>query len=72
MKTVLQMQFETKGGTKSTLSLPDPKANLDKETIKAAMLTLIEKDIFRTKHGGLATPFSAKVVETSAIVYDLA
>lgn len=72
MKKVLKMQFETLGGTKSTISVPDPKADLDKETIKAAMLTLIEKDVFKTKDGGFVSPLSATVVETSEVVFDLA
>ena len=71
MKKVLRMQFETEGGSKSLVTVSDPKANLSEETIKAAMLTLIEKNIFKTKDGSLASPFNAKIVETSEVVYDL-
>ena len=72
MKTVLRMQFETFGGVKSTVSLPDPKADLDSETIKTAMLSVIEEDIFTTKNGSLHAPVNAKIVETSEVVFDLA
>ena len=71
MKKILRMQFETEGGTSSFVTVPDPKADLTEETIKAAMLTLIEKDIFKAKDGSLALPISAKIIETSQVVYDL-
>ena len=72
MNKVLKMQFENEKGSSVSLSLPDPKASLDAATIKSAMLTLIEKDIFKTKHGSLVSPVSAKIVETTETVYDLA
>lgn len=72
MNKVLRMQFENKKGSKVSLSLPDPKASLNAATIKSAMLAIIEKDIFKTKFGGLVSPVSAKVVETTEVVYDLA
>lgn len=72
MNKVLKMQFETQKGSKSTISIPDPKASLSESTIKSAMLTLIEKDIFKTKQGSLVSPVNAKVVETTEVVYDFA
>lgn len=71
MKRMLRMEFETEGGTSSFVTVPDPKADLNEATIKVAMLTLIEKNIFKAKDGSLALPISAKVVETSQVVYDL-
>lgn len=71
MKRVLKMQFETQTGSKSTVSLPDPKADLDEATIKTAMLSLIEKDIFENKDGSYVAPVNAKVVSTTEVVYDL-
>ena len=71
MKKILRMQFESEGGSKSTVTVPDPKADLTEGTIKAAMLTLIEKNIFKTKDGSLAIPVNAKIIETSEVVYDL-
>ena len=72
MKKVLKMQFETQTGSKSTVSLPDPKADLDEGTIKTAMLSLIEKNIFKNKDGSYVSPVNAKVVSTTEVVYDLA
>ena len=66
------MQFETQGGSKSTVSLPDPKADLYEGTIKTAMLSLIEKNIFENKDGRYVSPVNAKVVSTTEVVYDLA
>lgn len=72
MKKVLRMQFAANDGSKTTVTVPDPKADLNEETIKTAMNSLIEKDIFITKKGSLVSPVSAKIVETSEVVYDFA
>ena len=72
MKKVLKMQFETESGSKSTVTLADSKADLDEGTIKTAMLSLIEKNIFETKDGSYVLPVNAKIIETSEVVYDLA
>ena len=66
------MIFKTRKGSLVTLTMPDPKANLDEETIRAAMQVVIDKNIFETANGELAEPVSAKIVETSEVAYDLA
>lgn len=71
MKKELKMLFKTRDGSTTTLTMPDPKADLDKEAIKAAMLTVIEKNVFETINGELVSPVSAKVVETSEVVYEV-
>lgn len=71
MKKELKMYFKTRNGSSTSLTMPDPKADLDEEAIEAAMLTVIEKNIFETINGELVSPVSAKVVETSEVVYEL-
>lgn len=71
MKTELKLVFETAKGSLVTYSLPDPKEDITKEEIKAAMQVVIDKDIFETANGALAIPVSAKVVETSETSFDL-
>ena len=71
MKKELKLVFETKKGSLVTYSIPDPKASLTKEQIKTAMQVVVDKDIFETANGALATPVSAKVVETSETAFDL-
>lgn len=72
MKTVLRMQFEAAQGSKSTVTLPDPKANLGEEEIKTAMLSIIEKDVFENKYGSYLSPINAKIVSTTEEVFELA
>lgn len=71
MKTELKLVFETAKGSLVTYSIPDPKEGITKEEIKAAMQVVIDKDIFETSNGELATPVSARVVETSETAFDL-
>lgn len=66
------MQFENEFGTKSSLSIADPKTTLTEAQIETAMNTIIEKGVFMTKHGPLVSALSAKIVETSETVYDFA
>lgn len=72
MTKVLKMQFEGRNGSKSTVTLPDPKAGLGEEEIKTAMLSIIEKDIFENLHGSYVAPINAKIVSTTEEVFDLA
>lgn len=62
MNKVLQMLFKTDNRSSTTISIPDPEASLNKETIRSAMQTIIEKNIFDTLNEELVSPVNAKVV----------
>lgn len=72
MEKVLRMEFENEFGSKTSISIADPKASLTETQIKAAMNTIIEKGVFENKNGPLISALSAKIVETTEVAYDFA
>lgn len=63
MSKTLQLTFQTEGGSKSTISMNDPKEDLDALTLRAAMEDLVQSGVFVTKEGAYAAPYAAKYVE---------
>ena len=72
MEYILAMTFLTSTGAKSTMSISGVKADITKEQISALMDTIIEKNIFQTKSGTLASKSGANVTERKITKYELA
>ena len=63
MAQVLEMQFETSGGKKLTISVDEPRANLTALEVETGMQALIASNVFEVNGFGLATAFSARLIE---------
>lgn len=63
MTRTLQLTFTTAGGSRSTVTMADPKIDLDAPTVQAAMNDVIQSGVFLTKDGAYAAPYAAKYVE---------
>lgn len=68
MSKKLRLTFGTDGGSKSSLSVEDPKDGLDDETVRAAMETIINSEVFENKNGEKYDKIAkAAVIETNEI-----
>lgn len=68
MSKKLRLTFGTNAGSKSSLSLEDPKDSLDAETVKTAMETIISSDVFENNNGEKYEKVAkAVVIETNEI-----
>ena len=72
MEYILSMAFLTSTGAKSTMTVSGVKSTITKEEISALMDTIIEKNIFQTKSGTLASKSGANVTERKITKYELA
>lgn len=68
---VLQMIFKNSVGKEVTISVDDPKDALTETEIKAAMDTIIEKNIFKKNNYDLVSAVEAKVITKETTEYDL-
>ncbi|WP_347489223.1 DUF2922 domain-containing protein [Desulfoscipio sp. XC116] len=67
----LQMSFVNQGGTRTTISLDNPKDTLTEAEVVAAMDQIIAKNIFNTTGGDLVAKHSAQVIDrTVNVVYE--
>ena len=71
IKTKLVMTFKSSDDKKVSISVDNPREDLEEREIKEAMNTIIEKDIFSPNGGSLVQAISAKVVQTDTTDYDL-
>ena len=71
IKTRLVMTFKSSDDKKVSISVDNPREDLEESEIKEAMNTIIEKDIFSPNGGSLVAAISAKVVQTDTTDYDL-
>ena len=71
IKTRLVMTFKSSDDKKVSISVDNPREDLEEREIKEAMDTIIEKDIFSPNGGSLVQAISAKVVQTDTTDYDL-
>jgi hypothetical protein len=62
----LVLTFMSELGNKVSFNIKDPKNELKEETIKTAMNTIVEKNIFKTSHGSLTGTVSAQIVTKDA------
>ncbi|RDY27421.1 DUF2922 domain-containing protein [Romboutsia weinsteinii] len=67
----LMMTFRTTAGNKVSLSVDDPRSDLNEQEIKDAMELIITKDIFAPNGATLTEAVEAKVVRTDTTGYDL-
>ncbi|MEL7655503.1 MAG: DUF2922 domain-containing protein [Bacillota bacterium] len=64
-KKVLRLTFNTTGGKTFALSLDDPRPDLTKTEIEAAMETMIQKNIFLSASGELTSIRDIRIVGTT-------
>ena len=67
----LVMTFKNTLGNNFSLTVMDPREDIEEEEIAAAMALVLAKNIFQPKGHELAVIASAKVVESATTSYDL-
>lgn len=74
MKTTkrLVMVFKTDADTNVSISVDNPKDNLQESAIKSAMELIIAKDVFAPKEEKLVALVEARIVVTNTNEYELA
>lgn len=72
MEFSLTMTFMSTTNTKVSITVNDVKDNLSKSEIEALMDILIQKNVFSTKSGDLATKYGAAVTQKQVTKYELA
>ncbi|TYO92296.1 DUF2922 domain-containing protein [Desulfallas thermosapovorans] len=66
----LQMTFVTQAGTRTTISLDNPRDDLTEAEVVSAMDEIIAKNIFNTSGGDLVSKHSAQIVDrTVSVLY---
>ncbi len=61
MAKTLEMVFRSEGGKEVTISLPDPRDDLNLAQVHMVMQDIIDKKIFSTKSGELAQISDARI-----------
>ncbi len=64
----LQMSFVNAAGTRTTISLDNPKDTLTQAEVTAAMDQIIAKNIFNSAGGDLVSKYSAEIIDTTTTV----
>ena len=72
MEYTLGMTFLCADGQKVSLSIEGIRPTLPKSQIVKLMDTIIEKNIFITKHGALTGKFAAQIVSKNVAKFDVA
>ena len=62
---VLRLTFTTDVGKTFSITIPDPREDLDKAQAEAVMDTIIQKNIFLTSNGTLIGKRDIRIVGTS-------
>jgi len=62
---VVRLTFTTAGGKTFSITIPDPRENLNQAEAEAVMDTIIQKNIFLTSSGALIGKRDIKVVGTT-------
>lgn len=67
METVnrLSMTFYTEANTKKTITITNPKDDLDGEEVQAAMETIVNNNIFEVAGSSLKSVEGAKLIQTT-------
>jgi len=69
---VLRLTFTTTGGKTFTITLPNPREDLQQAEAMAAMNSIITSDLFLTSSGALIGIRDIKVIDTTTNdLYDL-
>ena len=74
MKTTkrLVMVFKTDADTNVSISIDNPKDNLQESAIKSAMQIVIDKNVFAPREEKLVALVEARIVVTNTNEYELA
>lgn len=67
----LLMTFKNGIGNSFTMTVNDPREDIEEQDIIDAMNLIVEKNIFQPKGYDIALAVSAKVVESTTTEYDL-
>ena len=57
----LELSFQTVGGRKLTIAVPDPRDDVNAADAQAAMTTIVQKNVFATSGGDVTAALSARV-----------
>ena len=71
MTSTLYMTFKNALGNSCTISIDDPREDLEEQEIVDFMNLVIQKNIFSPKGYDLANQVSAKIVNANTTEYDL-
>lgn len=64
METTLRMIFKNSNGTRTTISIPDPRQDLTADEVALAMNFMISSGIFQPRGYELTEIISAEIVAT--------
>lgn len=70
-KTKLIMSFKASDDKRVSISVDNPRADLNESEIISAMEIILAKDVFAPNGASLASLLDAKVVTTDTTEYDL-
>lgn len=71
MTSTLYMTFKNALGNSCTISIDDPRDDIEEQNIIDFMNLVIQKNIFAPKGYDLKTPVSAKIVNANTTEFDL-
>ena len=71
IKKKLMMTFKTDEDKNTSISIDDPRENLNETEIKNVMQLILEKDIFSINGASIVDLVEAKIVQTGTTEFDL-
>ena len=71
IKNKLMMTFKTDEDKSISISIDNPRENLNKEEIKNVMQLILQKDIFSINGASIVDLVEAKIVQTGTTEFDL-
>ena len=71
IKKKLMMTFKTDEDKNTSISIDDPRENLNEGEIKNVMQLILEKDIFSINGASIVDLVEAKIVQTDTQEFDL-
>ena len=71
IKKKLMMKFRTDDDKNTSISIDDPRENLNESEIKNVMQLILEKDIFSINGASIVDLVEAKIVQTGTTEFDL-
>ena len=71
IKKKLMMTFRTDEDKNTSISIDDPRENLNESEIKNVMQLILEKDIFSINGASIVDLVEAKIVQTGTTEFDL-
>ena len=72
IKKKLMMTFKTDEDKNISISIDDPRENLNETEIKNVMQLILQKDIFSINGASIVDLVEAKIVQTGTTEFDLA